>query len=196
MTPNEQGAFCGKCVKTVVDFSNKSLDEIKAFFTGREQEKVCGRFEEKQLTALSFDAFFEKFRRFEFTKRFAVILYFTFGVWLFGTSAASAQSNEHVKGDVMVEERTELGNVKVESTGNEKINCIKPNPNPQPAVVGAVSPTTQSQTYKMGKVVPVKQAPVKDPGKQPRPGATVKQKPMKMGEVSAPPPKEKAAPKQ
>ena len=90
MTPNEQGAFCGKCVKTVIDFSTKSLEEIKDFFAGN-QQKVCGRFEEGQLTALSFDTFFNRFKRFEFTKRFAVIIFFTFGFWLFNTSATSAQ---------------------------------------------------------------------------------------------------------
>lgn len=207
MTPNEQGAFCSKCVKTVVDFSNQSLDEIKSFFAGRRQEKVCGRFEEKQLTALSFDAFFDQFRRFEFTKRLAVILFFTFGVWLFGASSASAQSNEHIKGDVMVEERVELGNVKVNPVQGEKLNCTKPNP-AVTKINGALTSTTQPQSYKMGKVAPVKQTPLKDPGKktpvkqtpvkQSRPGVTGNQEPekhMKMGEVSAPLPEEKAAPK-
>lgn len=205
MTPNEQGAFCGKCVKTVVDFSTRSLEEIKEFFAGRREEKICGRFEERQLTALSFDAFFERFKRFEFTKRLAVILFFTFGVWLFGASSASAQSNEHIKGDVMVEERVELGNVKVEPA--EKLNCTKPDP-AVTKITGATAVTTQTkptpQSYKMGKVVPVKQMPVKDPGKStpvsqtPVKQTPVKQKPvehMKMGEVSAPPPKEKVAPK-
>lgn len=194
MTPNEQGAFCGKCVKTVVDFSTKSLEEIKAFFAGREKQKVCGRFEEKQLTALSFDAFFEKFRRFEFTKRLAVILFFTFGVWLFGASSASAQNNEHIKGDVMVEERVELGNVKAEPTEKEKINCTKPKNETKVMIMGGPKATQEPQSIKMGKVAPVKQS---------RPGVTVKQtsvkqqpvEHMKMGEVSAPPPKEKAAPK-
>jgi hypothetical protein len=93
MTPNEQGAFCGKCVKNVIDFSTKSLEEIKEFFTGREQQNICGRFEDKQLSALSFDAFFEHFRNFEFTKRFVVILFFTFGLCLFDASPAAAQSD-------------------------------------------------------------------------------------------------------
>lgn len=197
MTPNEQGAFCGKCVKTVVDFSKQSLDEIKSFFAGRTQEKVCGRFEEKQLMALSFDAFFDQFRRFEFTKRLAVILFFTFGVWLFGASSASAQSNEHIKGDVMVKERVELGNVKAETAQREKINCTKPTT--VTPVMGTTT-TNQPQSYKMGKVATVKQPPVKDPGKTtPVKQTPVKQKttqkPMKMGEVSAPLPEENAAPK-
>lgn len=99
MTPNEQGAFCGKCVKTVIDFTDKSLEEIQSFFTAHAQESTCGRFEEKQLMVLSFDAFFERFRNFEFTKRFAVILFFTFGLCLFNASMAVAQSDSLVKGD-------------------------------------------------------------------------------------------------
>ena len=103
MTPNEQGAFCGKCVKTVVDFSNKSIEEIKDFFMGKQNEKVCGRFEKTQLTSLSFDAFFSEFKGFNFTKRFTVILYFTFGMWLFNVSSSKAQTHEPIKGDVKVD---------------------------------------------------------------------------------------------
>lgn len=102
MSPNEQGAFCGKCVKTVIDFSTKSLEEIKAFFTGREKQNTCGRFDDKQLSALSFDAFFERFKKFEFTKRFAVILFFTFGFYLFGASTALAQIDSLATSDTAI----------------------------------------------------------------------------------------------
>jgi hypothetical protein len=111
MTPNEQGAFCGKCVKNVIDFTTKSLEEIKEFFTGREQQNICGRFQDKQLSALSFDAFFERFRNFEFTKRFAVILFFTFGLGLFDPSTAAAQSDSLAKCDTTIQalEKVEYG---------------------------------------------------------------------------------------
>ena len=33
MTPNEKGAFCSLCKKNVVDFSQKTLSEIKDFFS-------------------------------------------------------------------------------------------------------------------------------------------------------------------
>jgi hypothetical protein len=102
MAPKQQGAFCGKCVKTVVDFSSKSIEEIKNFFESKQNEKICGRFETTQLTTLSFDSFFNGFKGFNFTKRFAAILYFTFGMWLFGVTSASAQTQEHTKGDVKV----------------------------------------------------------------------------------------------
>ena len=142
-TPNEQGAFCGKCVKTVIDFSNKSLDEIKAFFAGKQDEKVCGRFEKTQLTSLSFDAFYNEFKGFNFTKRFAVILYFTFGMWLFNASSVSAQTTIHEKGDVEVinpimggvramppKQDTAKPFVKthVKPTVKGKVKCVEPKP--------------------------------------------------------------------
>jgi hypothetical protein len=164
LTPNDQGAFCGKCVKTVIDFSTKSLDEIKGFFAGPKQQKVCGRFEEKQLNALSFDAFFDQFKRFEFNKRFAVILFFTFGFWLFGASVAIAQNSVHTKGDVQVEQPM-IGQTVVPPAEKDTIKCIKPNTN---------------ERHIMGKVAPVKPQPVKPTPKKP---------PMKMGTVAAPPQK-------
>ncbi|MBI3519701.1 MAG: hypothetical protein HY062_10135 [Bacteroidetes bacterium] len=154
MTPTEQGAFCGKCVKTVIDFSSKSLDEIKQFFAGKQNEKICGRFETSQLTSLSFDAFFREFKGFNFTKRFAVILYFTFGMWLFGASSALAQTPEHVKGDIKVD-HTIMGGVRAMPTDTTK-QCTKPNPrNTNKAVKGKVAVIQQKpieETVKMGEV--------------------------------------------
>ena len=126
MTPNEQGAFCGKCVKTVVDFSHKSIEEIKEFFIGKQNEKVCGRFEKTQLTSLSFDAFYNEFKGFHFTKRFAVILYFTFGMWLFNASSASAQTQQPIKGDVQVDHNI-MGGVRANPTPKDTAKtCVKP----------------------------------------------------------------------
>lgn len=160
MTPNEQGAFCGKCVKTVIDFSSKSLDEIKNFFEGKHNEKVCGRFETQQLTSLSFDTFFNEFKGFNFTKRFAVIIYFTFGMWLFNASAATAQTKAHLKGDVEVNQTAIMGGVRAKPVEKDTIKtCAKPKPD---------------HKVIKGKVT-VKQKPVEE---------------FKMGEVMAEPPKE------
>ncbi|MFL5753778.1 MAG: hypothetical protein ACJ76F_10260 [Bacteroidia bacterium] len=124
MTPNEQGAFCHKCVKSVIDFSEKTIEEIKAYFAKKSEEKVCGRFREDQMTELSFDGFFERFRAFHFTKKMAVVLYFTFGLWLFSPGNAEAQSTQHLKGDVAVEQPiTKKGKVKV--VGSDTSKCVK-----------------------------------------------------------------------
>jgi hypothetical protein len=103
MTPNKQGAFCHSCVKDVVDFSNKSLEEIKNFFSKPQTGKVCGRFEEKQLQELSFDDFFSRFTYWNFTKKFAAIFFMSFGFWIFSNSTAMGQSDRHMmKGEIMV----------------------------------------------------------------------------------------------
>lgn len=150
MTPNQQGAFCGSCQKNVVDFSKMSLEKIKEFFSKPSDGKVCGRFEEKQLTELSFDAFFARFRYWNFAKKFAIIFFLAFGFWVF--SAAKAQAQErHLKGEVMyVPEKPK--SVKKDTVKKQiakpvtqkhlmgKIKCVKPVvKEPEPMIMGAVA---------------------------------------------------------
>ena len=102
MTPNEQGSFCLACQKTVVDFSNKTTAEIKSFFNSiATTEKVCGRFKEDQLTELSFDDFFTRFKNWILPKKLAVIMYFVFGMALF---SCQTTHHEQVMGKVAYEE--------------------------------------------------------------------------------------------
>ena len=49
MTPNQQGAFCKSCCKTVVDFSNKSKEEINNYLSENTDKKICGRFKVSQV---------------------------------------------------------------------------------------------------------------------------------------------------
>ena len=55
MSPNEQGRHCGSCAKTVVDFTAMSDDEVKHFFISKKNERVCGRFQQKQLDQIVID---------------------------------------------------------------------------------------------------------------------------------------------
>ncbi len=89
MTPNEQGAFCLACQKTVVDFSSKTIAEIKSFFTLKpKEESVCGRFRDKQLHELSFDDFMTEFMSWKFLKRAAVICFLVLGTTFFSSCSA------------------------------------------------------------------------------------------------------------
>ncbi|MBC7695632.1 MAG: hypothetical protein H7141_09320 [Burkholderiales bacterium] len=153
MTLNETGAFCGKCVKTVIDFSGKSLDEVKNFFENKQHSKVCGRFEKQQLVSLSFDAYFKEFKVLTFNRRFAVILYFTFGMWLFGTSSAVSQTKEHFKGDVEVKHNPIMGGVRATAIPSDTLKVYqKPKPNTK-IVKGKVEVKQQDvKEMKMGKV--------------------------------------------
>lgn len=100
MTPNEQGAFCLACQKTVVDFSKKTTDEIKDFFVLiPKTERVCGRFRNDQLKEISFDDFFEKFKSWILPKKVAIILFFCFGLTLYSCRT----THEPLMGDVAIE---------------------------------------------------------------------------------------------
>lgn len=89
MAPNKDGAHCFSCQKSVIDFSQKSINEIKSFFNSiTNSEKICGRFKQNQLKELSFDDFFMKFKKWILPHKLVVIMLFTFGLTLF-----SCQSN-------------------------------------------------------------------------------------------------------
>lgn len=49
MSPREQGAFCGVCAKTVVDFTKLSDEQVKNYFLDNAGKKTCGRFRNDQL---------------------------------------------------------------------------------------------------------------------------------------------------
>jgi hypothetical protein len=105
MTPNQQGAFCKVCNKDVVDFSKKSITEIKSFFTKEAEGKICGRFEKQQIAYLSFDDFFASFKYWVLSKKLAVIFFFNFGFMAF---TSCAQGGTHMTGKVVAPQQTHL----------------------------------------------------------------------------------------
>jgi len=146
MTPNEQGAFCLSCQKTVVDFSQKSIREIKDFFSIIPQtEKVCGRFKSEQLTELSFDDFFVKFRNWILPKKLAVVFFFCFGLSLFSCKTV----HEPLMGDVAVESNDSIINTPPEGVITGGIN------HNGDTVAKAIetNTTTEQPDHKMGEVI-------------------------------------------
>jgi hypothetical protein len=55
MTPTEKGAFCQKCALEVIDFTNKSGDEIRDILALNIGSRVCGHIQPKQLDQLNDD---------------------------------------------------------------------------------------------------------------------------------------------
>jgi hypothetical protein len=55
MIPNSQGRHCNSCVKTVIDFTNMSDEEVKHFFINKKEEKICGRFKNEQLHRITIE---------------------------------------------------------------------------------------------------------------------------------------------
>lgn len=87
MTPNEQGAFCGKCCKTVIDFTNKSPEEIKTTLLESSSSKICGRFKSTQLHESSSQSALPVYskppRNINYVNTFAIALFLAFGSALF-----------------------------------------------------------------------------------------------------------------
>ena len=104
MTPNEQGSFCGKCCKTVLDFSGKSPEEIRDTLLEQNGKKVCGRFTNEQLVAPQEPVKisilpFELSPRISGTRAFAIALFIVFGTSLF--SCVTPQG--HTVGEIAVD---------------------------------------------------------------------------------------------
>ena len=108
MTPNKEGAFCSVCVKTVVDFTGKTTNEIRSFFTNRPgSERVCGRFKHEQLSELSFEDFYARFRFWNFTKKCAAIILFVFsGIFFSSCGPATGEVIEEPMGKTAVQHDT------------------------------------------------------------------------------------------
>ncbi len=138
MTPNAQGAFCKVCAKDVVDFSNKSLQQIKNFFSEERTEKVCARFKEEQLQELSEDDFVSKFQYWNFTKKFAAIFFMALGLTLFAPKKGMAQGAPMVNGGVSYipdktpkKDTTKKQTNPPKDTKMGKVKCTNPNTNQQ-----------------------------------------------------------------
>jgi len=142
MTPNEKGAFCLSCQKTVVDFSQKSIEQIKDFFKEvPKTESVCGRFEERQLTEMTFDNFFHEFTGWKYFQKAAVIMFFAFGFALFGC----AQSNGH---------EIKMGKVAYVRPDTNKVNCGKDTTHTKRPVKGKVKVTNERTSGNKRKAEP------------------------------------------
>jgi hypothetical protein len=96
MTPNEKGAFCGKCAKTVIDFTKKSTEEIKDYFLSNTGSKTCGRFMNDQLSKpkqeISLNIPLNLLpKRLSFNKAFVFAVFIVFGTTLFSCSTQKGE---------------------------------------------------------------------------------------------------------
>ena len=149
MTPNQQGAFCKVCHKDVVDFSKQSIGQIKSFFSQKAEGKICGRFEKKQLVYLSLDDFFESFKYWVFSKKFAIIFFFTFGFL-----SLNAQSDKHLTGKVAAPQ-THLKGETVATTTSTPVmgqSVVKPNTYTTGDVAYIPGDTTKKQPTIKGNI--------------------------------------------
>jgi hypothetical protein len=96
MMPDEKGAFCGKCAKTVVDFTKKTVEEIADYLLEQSGKKVCGRFTSDQLEKKpsEINLFIPLQllpKRLSFNKAFILSLFIAFGTTLFSCSTQQGE---------------------------------------------------------------------------------------------------------
>lgn len=136
MTPNEQGAFCCICTKNVIDFSIKSLEEIKDYFSKPKPGKLCGRFTEDQLTELNMESFIDRFFGFKLSRKLATITAVALVLFLGLPNLSKAQDDKHVKmGKIKVPTTHTVTPVK---TGEVKTDTIKGTKQPEKHLKGDV----------------------------------------------------------
>lgn len=100
MTPNEKGKFCASCSKTVVDFTQKSTQEIQDYFQQNSVKRVCGHFYRKQLDSVVLQIPSITFQqKLSFQKLFILSLIFVMGTSLFSckTNNGKTQKIEKVE---------------------------------------------------------------------------------------------------
>jgi Gram-negative bacterial TonB protein C-terminal len=150
MTPDPTGRFCSSCTKSVVDFTNKSTEEIQQYFIENSGAKVCGRFKNEQVHKVPIPiprSVLEQ--QMPFHKAFLLILFIVMGSTLF---SCKNHNDDFVTGEPAVVEddtiqlRATTGVVRVDKDKNgvSATDSTIVNYRQQPVTVGevAVEPDT------------------------------------------------------
>ncbi len=90
MKQQEIGRHCNVCVKTVVDFTNMSDDEVRNYLLQNKGKKLCGRFTSKQVEHFNLQIPASALRtNMSFLKKFALA-----SLIIFGSTLYSCQNHE------------------------------------------------------------------------------------------------------
>ncbi len=145
MIPNVQGRHCNACVKTVIDFTAMTDDEIKYFFLNKKkEEKVCGRFRNEQLRRITIDLPHNIFyTQIPLWKKYLAAILIVFSGTLFSCDT-------HLKGDFATITETETVGKLIELP--QKVDSLIKDtsffitlPSPQPTTGVIIVPPTEIQ---------------------------------------------------
>lgn len=100
MAPAEQGRFCGKCSKIVIDFTKKTTQEIIDFLNDRKGEDICGKLRKPVTVAIPVAVKMSSRMRL-----LTAALYFVFGAFLF--TSCGSQPEEEPVGKVGIDSATQ-----------------------------------------------------------------------------------------
>lgn len=100
MTSEEQGRFCSKCSKIVIDFTKNTTQEIIDFLIGRKGEDICGKLPARLRTI--------QVRVSNRTRLFSAAVILVFGSLLFSSCGPSENTNEEPLGKVDIDSATRV----------------------------------------------------------------------------------------
>lgn len=146
MTPDENGKFCSVCIKSVVDFTNKSKTEIEEYLIQNQESKICGRFKKSQIDSLIIHIPSHiVYSQTHYHKMFLMALFVVMGTILFSctdkngnkqkivkievTNEQKPQTNDMMVGDVKLNYHDSLhNNIPPPPSPNEQVKFVKPKP--------------------------------------------------------------------
>ncbi len=99
MSPDDQGRFCGKCAKIVIDFTKKTTQEILDFLNAQKGEDICGKLRAPKLQPIAIAVS----RR---TRLFSAAALVVFGAMLF-TACGPPEEPEQPVGKVGIDSTTQ-----------------------------------------------------------------------------------------
>lgn len=172
-TPDEKGAFCKVCSKSVHDFTKKEPEQIKAILIEEMSagNKVCGRFNEDQLSPAvepvpDMNPYSLNFKK---VKRFAMALFLVFGGFLFHSTKSTAQKimgkmvvpqyHEPVRGEIAIAKDPEPVKEPA-TTKKDTLIAIPKVPKCRMPIKGDVMAEPIEEKYVLGGV---KSMPVEEP---------------------------------
>lgn len=124
MTPDEQGRFCGVCVRSVIDFTEMNDAQVKTFFYENAGKKICGRFRNEQVD----DGLIFKipksviYKKRKFRKAFLLALFVVMGTTLFSCKNASGRTI----GEVAIEQESTAFTVEQDSISKDSSKLVRP----------------------------------------------------------------------
>ena len=99
MTPDQKGAFCGSCQKSVYDFTKKTDEEVSEILLKSNGSKICGRFNAEQLERpIDLNVpIYDLPRNVSPMRAFAMAAFLIFGTMLFTCETSNGQQVGQVK---------------------------------------------------------------------------------------------------
>lgn len=144
MISAEKGRFCSSCEKTVVDFTQKSSEEIQYYLTNNKKQRVCGHFYRKQLDTVVIQLpNYTIQQKYSFHKVFIVCLLLTMGTSLLSckTDTGKIQKIEKVEFVDSIQKVTTTPAIKKDTVIPLKISR-QINLPPPPTITGIIIETT------------------------------------------------------